>query len=138
MGLNTVVWMDNSRAFIYGLDQDGVHQTATCLELNQEQSPQVLADFFHQVALLASPSPKLLLMGPGKVRDEFSDFCRYHHPQLVGRIVASTETGPKARRDEILASTRAYFYSVYAEPMKNEHRPWRLRSLHAWFSTLLS
>jgi stalled ribosome rescue protein Dom34 len=137
MGLNTVVWMDSSRAFIYGLDQDGVHQTATCLELKQDQSPQVLADFFHQVARLAAPSPKLLLMGPGRVREEFSDFCRYHHPQLVNRIVASNETGPKARRDEILASTRAHFCSVYADPAGHSHRAWRLRSLHAWFSTLL-
>jgi hypothetical protein len=106
--LDTVVWLDQTKALIYGLDQEGTHQTALCLELGAASGEQRQC-YFDQLGSYLKDANRILLTGPGLPKQEFAAHLGGRYPEVLRRSLGVEELPGRPKREEILSSAQRAF-----------------------------
>lgn len=116
---HAVMWIDHREARVFQFNREAaeghtlradrpdvhVHHKAGVLGPGKAQPD---ADFFRAAAEAAAPATEVLLVGPGRAKQEFAAWAQRHDPAFHQRIVA-VETVDHPTDPQLVALARRYF-----------------------------
>lgn len=88
---HAIAWMDHDKAVVSMFDRD--HSETIPVRAHSHHKHQGVSHdhtaFFRDIATTLNEVHEVLVVGPGKAHDEFSAWCKLHHPAIAKNIVAS-------------------------------------------------